>query len=563
MGEKVVNKELDIWDGFWNTGEAISHNQSFGISYELPFKLFPIINFISSSYNYTGDFNWERGSDAMALVEDEFGNKLGNVNTIQNSNSQTLTMSFNMAKLYRNLNLKKKKKPKSSYEKVINSLIGFATGLSRFKFNYSENNGKVLPGYLQTLGFLGTSKPSLGFIFGSQSDIRYEAAKNGWLTSFPSFNEQYTQVHNTKYDISAEISWIKDLKISLKANRNYSENYAENYVVVNNEYNALSPNSFGNFEISTVLLKTSFSKSDQYNSETFENFQNNRLVIAKRLAALNGDTSGNIDEFGFPIGYGKNNQSVLIPSFLSAYTGKNPENISLNAITDNPLPNWSLNYSGLINIDFIRERFKRFSLGHSYRSSYTLNNFKSNLEYDPLNPKLTDDSGNYLNEMLYTNINLVEQFNPLLKVDMELNNSLQIVLSLKKDRALSLSLDNNLLTESSGTDYSIGFGYRIKDLKFTNRVGGKRRVSKGDLNIKTDLNFRDNITIIRNLNIEDNKVTAGQTMWSLKTSADYNLSKNFNAIFFYDHLFSKFAISTAFPMTTIRAGMTLRYNFGE
>ena len=47
-----------------------------------------------------------------------------------------------------------------------------------------------------------------------------------------------------------------------------------------------------------------------------------------------------------------------------------------------------------------------------------LNNFKSNLEYDPLNPKLTDDSGNYLNEMLYTNINLVEQFNPLLKVDM-------------------------------------------------------------------------------------------------------------------------------------------------
>ena len=69
------------------------------------------------------------------------------------------------------------------------------------------------------------------------------------------------QVHNTKYDVSAEISWIKDLKISLKANRNYSENYAENYVVVNNEYNALSPNSFGNFEISTIILKTSFEKA--------------------------------------------------------------------------------------------------------------------------------------------------------------------------------------------------------------------------------------------------------------------------------------------------------------
>ncbi len=44
----MVNKELDIWDGFWNTGEANSHNQSFGVTYELPFKLFPFINFISS-----------------------------------------------------------------------------------------------------------------------------------------------------------------------------------------------------------------------------------------------------------------------------------------------------------------------------------------------------------------------------------------------------------------------------------------------------------------------------------------------------------------------------------
>jgi cell surface protein SprA len=136
-------------------------------------------------------------------------------------------------------------------------------------------------------------------------------------------------------------------------------------------------------------------------------------------------------------------------------------------------------------------------------------------------------------------------------------------MALKKDRALSLSLDNDMLTETSGTDYSLGFGYRIKDLKFRNNLGGRQTVSKGDLNIKADVNFRDNITIIRNLNILDNKVTAGQTLWSLKLSADYALSKSFNAVFFYDHLFSEFAISTAFPMTTIRSGMTLRYNFGD
>jgi cell surface protein SprA len=141
-----------------------------------------------------------------------------------------------------------------------------------------------LPGYIETLGFLGTSKPSMGFVFGSQSDIRFEAAKNGWLTNFPSFNEQFTQVHNTKFDVSAEISWIDDLKISLKANRKYSENYSENFIIIDNEYNALSPNSFGNFEISTILISTSFSQSDENSSETFDSFQNNRLVIAQRLA---------------------------------------------------------------------------------------------------------------------------------------------------------------------------------------------------------------------------------------------------------------------------------------
>jgi len=226
-GNIVINKELDIWDGFWNTGEANSHNQSFQLSYQLPFKFFPLMNFISTSYSYSGDFNWEKGSDAMALVEDELGNILGNVNTIQNANTHTVNTSFNMSKFYKNLGLEKKKKPKKIQDKIINSFIGLATGLTRLKLNYAENNGKVLPGYTQSLGFLGTSRPSLAFVFGSQSDIRYEAAKNGWLTNFPSFNEQFTQVHNTKFDLVAELSLIEDLKIDINANRVYSENFSE------------------------------------------------------------------------------------------------------------------------------------------------------------------------------------------------------------------------------------------------------------------------------------------------------------------------------------------------
>ena len=48
----------------------------------------------------------------MALVEDDNGNLLGEVNTIQNSNIQNINMSFNMPKFYRTLNIERNKKSK-------------------------------------------------------------------------------------------------------------------------------------------------------------------------------------------------------------------------------------------------------------------------------------------------------------------------------------------------------------------------------------------------------------------------------------------------------------------
>ena len=69
--------------------------------------------------------------------------------------------------------------------------------------------------------------------------------------------------------------------------------------------------------------------------------------------------------------------------------------------------------------------------------------------------------------------------------------------------------------------------------------------------------------IVRNLDLDNNQVTSGQTIWSIRFTADYALTKNFTTLFFYDHTFSKYAVSTAYPQTTIRSGITLRYNFGN
>jgi len=560
-GEDIdrVDKEKNIWDGLWNSGDPDRHHQSLNLNYSIPFKHFPFLSFIEANYSYTGDFSWERGSEVLEGVKSTKGDVLGIVNTIQNANTKTLNGSISINQLYRNLGFDNSKKNKSFFESLIKGL----TKIERIQFTYSENNGTVLPGYLQSIGIIGTSDPSLGYVFGSQSDIRYEAARKGWITSFPDFNQAFTQIHNNQFNISGQLNFGAGLLIDLNAEKNFSVNNSENFSVINEEYNSLNPNQYGNFGMSNIIIGTAFKKYSGSFNQSFEDFRGNRLIISKRLAYINGIDLDSFDGDGYVKGYGKNHQSVLIPAFLSAYSGQSAEKISLNPTNTTPLPNWNIKYTGLMKIKSLKKIFNRFSLTHGYRSSLTINNFQTNLDYEITNPYLKDDGGNFLASRLYGNINLVEQFNPLLRIDLELKNSFKFLAELKKDRALSLSLDNNILTESSGDEYVMGLGYRIKELQFRTNIGGRRTTLKGDLNIKTDISYRNNITVLRNIIIDNNQVTSGQTLWAIKISADYNLSKNLTALFFYDHNFSKFAISSAFPQTSIRSGITLRYNFGD
>ena len=278
---------------------------------------------------------------------------------------------------------------------------------------------------------------------------------------------------------------------------------------------------------------------------------------------MNGIDSQDLDQDGFPNGFGKNQQQVLVNSFLAAFTGKNPETINLNPIRTAPLPNWNIKFTGLMGLKPIKKIFDRFTLSHGYRSSFTINNFQTNFDYDVSNPLQTDNLGNIIPYRLFSNINLVEQFNPLIRIDLEFKNSIKVLAEIRSERALSLSLDNDLLTESTGDEFSLGLGYRLKDLRFKTNFGGRRVTLKGDLNLKADVSYRNNITVLRNLEYDNNQVTAGQKIMSIKFTADYALSKNLTSLFFYDHNFSEFAVSTAFPQTSIRSGFTVRYNFGN
>ena len=581
----------NIWTDYWNPGTPNQHNQQLVVNYDLPINKIPFLSFINSSYTYTGDYSWQRASLALETVQTDSGVfNLGN--TIQNAASHRLNTKFTMETFYKYLGLSKGKKPAPKTlapkpgEKVVaikpqiqkdqsvfaTGMIGLLTSVKNITVDYTENRGTILPGYTPSIGFFGTSKPTLGFVFGSQDDVRFEAAKNGWLTNYPDFNQSFAQVTNKTLNFTANMTLFPDFTIDLNANRTYADNFSEQYDVSSDgTYNSRSPYSFGNFAISTVMLKSAFKASDENYSSAFNDFVGNRIIVADRLATQYYNSSSFArDAEGYPVGFGKNSQAVLIPSLLAAYTGlytfganDSAKDISLAAFRNIPIPNWNIKYTGLMRYQFFKDRFKKFSLNHNYKASYTINSFRSNFEYDQ-NPTGLDTGGNINNKMIIGNINLVEQFNPLMKVDFELKNSLRFLVEMKKDRALSMSFDNNLLTEVKGIEYVVGLGYRIKDVILNSQYADNSQgIIKSDINIKVDFSYRNNKTIVRYLDYNNNQLGGGQNIWSAKMQADYSFSKNLTAIFFYDHSFSKAVISTSFPLTNIRSGFTLRYNFGN
>jgi cell surface protein SprA len=597
-------QEYTIWEDFWNTGEPNTHTAQYVLNYDLPISKVPIFSFLKSTYTYSGTYNWQRSSDALRSITDETGVTYGLGNTIQNASSHKLNTTLNMDLFYKYVGLTTKKaaknappkeapkpgqkvaaapRPTSNGNVFVNGLIGVVTSVKTIQVNYTEARGTVLPGYLPTIGFLGTSKPNMGFIFGSQdADVRYEAAKNGYLTNYPEYNQNFTQVNSKQLNLTAGIEMFPEFKIDLSADRSMSDNYSEQYDVVDGQYNSRSPYSFGNFQISTILVKTAFSKSDVNGSEAFDEMRTNRLIIADRLAAEHYGGVANIPRYGaagdpapgsdfsnanagYPVGFGRNSQAVLLPSFLAAYSGQDVNKTSTSPFRSIPLPNWVIKYTGLMRYKFFKDRFKRFSLQHGYKSWYGINAYRSNFEYDQ-NPNGQDNSGigNFYNKNIISNINLNEQFNPLIRVDFEMKNSVKVLAEIRKDRTLNMSFDNNLLTEVKGNEYIVGLGYRIKDVIINSSLADNpTNTIKSDINLKADFSLRKNETIVRYLDYDNNQLGGGQNIWSIKFTADYSFSKNLTAIFYYDHSFSKAVISTAYPLTNIRSGFTLRYNFGN
>lgn len=321
-------------------------------------------------------------------------------------------------------------------------------------------------------------------------------------------------------------------------------------------------------------------------SQTFRDFEGYRKIISRRLGQENPyNTDPGIPEFDpkdpeYRYGYGRYSQDVLIPAFLAAYTGKNPETVSLlkqgaGGVRTNPFknilpkPNWRISYNGLSRLAPFRNFLSVFTLTHAYIGTLSMNSYNTALMfYDPLlmgYPAFRDSvSGNYVPYFLLPNMTINEQFAPLLGVDMTFTNSLNARVEFKRSRTLSLSLIDYQLSEMRSSEIVVGAGYRIRGFPMPFKIGkdGGTRL-ENDLNFRLDLSFRDDKTVNNRLDADIVIPTSGQKVIGIAPSIDYVINNRLNIKFFYDRRQTIPVISTAYPITNTRGGLTLRFMLAQ
>jgi cell surface protein SprA len=463
------------------------------------------------------------------------------------------------------------------------------SSVKRANFTYTENSTSTMPGFMDSTQAFGVNwrdrATQLPYAFGFQPNRNSleSLGSAGLLSRDTLFNANFAQSFSQNLNVTATVEPFPDMRIDLSLKRNFNKAYNELYKDTTGSSGLYHLNPFegGGFEISFISFNTMFQDTDRNGlSKAFYDFENNRKVISNRLGVINpyGGNLGAPEDPGYAKGYTRYAQEVLIPAFLSAYSGKDPKTYPLvaserNDIKSNPfrnlmpMPNWRFTYSGLTKIKAIKEKFTNINLTHGYSGTLSMNNFNSSLMYKDLfdlgYPSFIDsNSGNYVPYFFVPNITINERFEPLIGIDLATKNNATIHFEYKKSRTLSMSLLDFQLSQTTSKEITFGGGLRLKKVRLPISLFDLNK-KKNDINIKADFSLRDDNTAIQFLDRRESRDTRGQTVIGITPSIDYIYSQNLTIRFYYDRRQTIPHTTNAFPITATRGGVMLRFLLGQ
>lgn len=578
-------------------GENTNFRQEMNLNADLPINKIPILDFIKTTYRYGGSFTWLRRPFA---APDSVGN------TIQNTSSHNITGNFNLVQLYNKIPYFRKlnnpsrgpQRPaprgqgarapaKDSVEKVNNfkeiAEFGarFLMMIKSLNVSYQRNGGQGLPNFKPSSQYGGMDfaeyKGAPGFLFTTglyDPRIRQRSGENGWLEKNALQTVPYTETDQETYNYRSNIEPHGSLRIELNGTYNRQKSLTE-YIVYNDidgfRYH-VSPMETGNFNISTITLLRSFRDgNDPVESNLFDEFLTDREDMAMELGKQKGGGLMTVGEVAFVDGYSLNQQDVLMGSFYRTYTGQKIDGYSTSNIFPKiPLPNWTVTWDGLGKLPLIKDKLRSITVRHGYRSSYAISGYNNNILYREnggARMPVSVSSGpsqlpsNFVPRYSVNAVTLSERFEPLVRFDVGFKQSKWSAnVEHRRDKTTSLNLTGFQIIETKGQEYIIGLGYLYPKLRIKG-VNIQGRPLESDLQIKVDISFRKNVSVIRMIETGLSTPTGGSNILTMRSQASYLLTQNITLNLFYDWIRNTPQTSATFPTSNINAGFSLRINF--
>ena len=549
-----------LWENLKRLGRTTNYNHTINFNYTVPLAKIPGMDWTSMVARYSTNFRWQT-APLFALNSPQYD--VGN--SIQNSRTIQLNPTLNFDQFYNKFKFIKRLSGPDNSNGLTKFLVGLLTATKSLSGSYTRTEGTFIPGYLPQSNFLGEDlnygAPGIGFLLGSQADLRQKAVANGWISTDTLQNQLYVKTLNENLNLKGTFEPVKYLRIELQASKTQNHTYQTNFKSLDGSGNiqSLSPVTSGDYTISILTIGTAFAKSKGVDntSPTFEKFLDNRAEISKRLGAQNPNSTAPTTN-GFTDGYSANSQNVLVPAFMAAYGGKDASKVSLGQFPKIPIPNWQITYNGLSHVPMFMDWFDSFDVSHGYRSSYSVAGFSTLLQYQAANGAVStrDANGDFLPFYQFSQVTIFEQFVPLIGMSARFKNNMTANLEYRKSRSLSLSLLNSQLAQQNENILVFGWGYHAKNFRFPFGIlSGKQ---DNDVNFKIDFSLQDNKTLIYRADVQAAEVSSGAQNITVRPSIDYVINQRFNLNIFYDSNITRPYTSQTFNTAFTNFGINLK-----
>lgn len=486
-----------------------------------------------------------------------------------------------------------KTKPKTSFAKeAVAYALRFAMMPRSLSFKWRSSHSLNLPQFSPNVGDIfgqsnkyGPMAPGLDFAFGFYDESYVnKALERGWLLTSDDMTSPAIWNQGKEFNFELTLEPIRGLKIVLTSNLTDNRTRQVQFM-----FNGMPTTHTGSYTRTHVAIASALknSKADNgYASAAFNKFLAYIPVVAQRFERMYAGTTypdagfleGNTlagSPYNQAVGsVSPTSPDVLIPAFIAAYSGYDPEKITLQHFPGlgSMRPNWRVTYDGFLQLGNMSNIFKSFTVSHAYQCTYSVGSYTSYLNWVGINGN--SNMGFTMDELTQqpipsspyniSSVAITEKFAPLVGVNMTFKNDVSVNAEYRDARTLNLNSSAGQLVETTSKQISVGAGWKIPDFNKVIKFGSSQGGTSNDLSLNLDVAFSNNQSLIRRIETAYTQATQGTQTFSINFMASYQLSRKVTVSAFFDHQVNTPLVSNnSYPTSNSNYGISFNLSLAR